>query len=208
MRSSDFAPLQSGGPARGSRRFAPLALASELGGAADLPDPEEEAAGELRRAFEAGFAEGRSSRDAELVTIHATMKAALENLARFRGDLRHRYERELLELALGVAHKVVRQEVTEHPERWLEMLRTAVRSAVEREHVVVRVPPALGAYLRDVDPPLRTHLDDVKVLEIVDDAGLPDGGCVLETRFGDVDLGVDTQLESCRRALVGTDPAA
>lgn len=207
MPSSEFAPLAP--PVRTERRFATLASqAPRLDGGAPAPEVDvapDEAAAELRRAFEAGYAEGKASRDAEIAAVQASFRETLERLARFRGELRHRYERELLEVALGVARKVVRDEIAQHPEHWLEMLRAAVACAVEREHIVVRVPPALGAFLRDADPPLRTRFDDVKVLEIVDDPGLADGACLLETRFGDVDLGLDTQLDACARALVGAE---
>ena len=208
MPSSEFAPLAtgSGGAQRG---FAPLTLDAPAEVSDEQSSPEAladaEADAERRRAFETGFAEGRASRDGELAGVYTTLRETLDHLARFRGELRQRYEQELLGVALGVAHKVVRQEVTDHPERWLEMIRAAIGRAVDREHISVRVPPALGAFLREVEPPLRTTVGDVKVLEIVDDPGLPDGGCLLETRFGDVDASLDTQLANCERALRGAE---
>ena len=207
MPSSEFAPLA--GPERvaprGFARLGAAATAADTAAAAAAETAESDAAdAELRRAFETGFAEGKASRDAELTVLHATVRESLEHLARFRGDLRQRYERELLQVALGVARKVVRQEVADHPERWLEMIRAAIARAVDREQVTVRVPPTLAAFLRDADPPLRTTIADVKVLEIVEDPSLSDGSCLLETRFGDVDVGLESQLDACERALLGT----
>src|SRR5438128_2631407 len=112
------------------------------------------------------------------------------------------YERELLELALGVARKVVQQELAERPEIWLGMIRAAVKRAVDRERIVLRVPPPLMAFLRGSLAALRASLEEVKDLELVEDASLPTGGCVIESRFGEVDIGVETQLERCERALV------
>src|SRR5881296_2249186 len=112
------------------------------------------------------------------------------------------YQRELLELALGVARKVVQQELAERPEIWLGMIRAAVKRAVDRERIVLRVPPPLMAFLRGSLAELRASLEDVKDLELVEDPSLPAGGCVIESRFGEVDIGVETQLERCERALV------
>ena len=42
----------------------------------------------------------------------------------------------------------------------------------------------------------------MKDLEVAEDPGLPAGGCVIETKFGDVDIGLDTQFEAVERALV------
>ena len=127
---------------------------------------------------------------------------SLEELAEFRTRLRDRYERELLELALGVARKVVQQELAERPEIWLGMIRAAVRRAVDRERIVVRVPAPLYAFLRASLPELRPALEDVKELELLEDPGLPAGGCVIESRFGEIDVGVETQLARAERALV------
>jgi len=112
------------------------------------------------------------------------------------------YERELLELALGVARKVVQQELAERPEIWLGMIRAAVKRAVDSERIALRVPPPLMAFLRGSLAALRASLEDVKDLELVEDPSLHAGGCVIESRLGEVDIGVETQLERCERALV------
>jgi len=112
------------------------------------------------------------------------------------------YERELLELALGVARKVVQQELAERPEIWLGMIRAAVKRAVGRERITLRVPPPLMAFLRGSLAALRASLEDVKDLELLEDPSLHAGGCVIESRLGEVDIGVETQLERCERALV------
>src|ERR1051326_3286963 len=59
--------------------------------------------------------------------VREALVKSLQELATFRARLRGRYERELLELALGVARKVVQQELAERPEIWLGMIRDPVR---------------------------------------------------------------------------------
>ena len=162
-------------------------------------EPEEE---ERRRAFQAGYELGREETRSQLESVGESLVKSLEELAEFRTRLRDRYERELLELALGVARKVVQQELAERPEIWLGMIRAAVRRAVDRERIVVRVPAPLYAFLRASLPELRPALEDVKELELLEDPGLPAGGCVIESRFGEIDVGVETQLARAERALV------
>src|SRR5207244_13514663 len=111
------------------------------------------------------------------------------------------YQRELLELALGVARKLVRQELAERPEIWLGMIRAAVKRAVDRERIVLRVPPPLMAFLRGSLAALRASLEEVKDLELVEDPGLPAGGCVIESRSGELDIGFAPQLEPSEPAL-------
>lgn len=201
-----FRPLLSGGAAPDAERpdAAPEATTPAAEPAAeDAPAPIERL--EDHPAWQAGFAQARADLEAELDAAHRTLAESLESLARFQAQLRSRYERELLLVALGVARKVVQQELQERPEIWMSMLRAAVRQAVDRERILIRVPPALAAWLLEHAPELKAQLEDVKEMQIVDDPALPPGGCIVESRYGEVDIGVETQLGVAERALVGAE---
>jgi flagellar biosynthesis/type III secretory pathway protein FliH len=203
MSSPDFAPLVKG-PARRTE-FQPLGTPAPAEPTTDpAPPPASTAVPDVvaERAFDQGYARGREEAQAELASVAAAFARALHELASFRAGLRARYERELLELALGVARKVVQQELVAHPEIWLEMIRAAVHRAVDRERITIRVPAPLLDFLRRALPELRAGLDEVKELALVEDPALPPNGCVIESRFGEVDIGVETQLEAIERALV------
>ncbi len=200
MSSSSFAPLAEAVP----RVFRPFGAPPAAAAAEPAPAPGPSAE-EIERAFGAGVERGRAEARAELETIGASFTDSLRELAEFRARLKERYERELLELALGVARKVVQQELAERPEIWLGMIRAAVKRAVDRERIALRVPPPLMAFLRGSLAALRALLQDVKDLELVEDPSLPAGGCVIESRFGEVDIGVETQLERCERAVRATE---
>jgi flagellar assembly protein FliH len=202
MSSSEFAPLLPDDVAEAA--FRPL---GEMGSREPAPEPPlaRERSEETAQAFQAGYELGREEMRSQIESIGESFVKSLEELASFRTEMRARYERELLELALGVARKVVRQELAERPEIWLGMIRHAVRRAVDRERIAIRVPRRLMAFLREGLPELRASLEDVKELELVEDPSLPDGGCVIESRFGDIDIGVETQLAAAERALVRSE---
>jgi flagellar assembly protein FliH len=217
MPSSDaFQPLAE--PARGQRAgFRPLgdpvpATPEPVAPGTPEASPETDALPEApaerledHPAYAAGVAHAADSHAAAVAEMQGTLAEALESLAAFRSELRTRYERELLLLALGVAKKVVQQELAEHPEIWLTMIRSAVKQAVDRERILVRVPPDLAQYLLAEAPTLRAALEEVKELQIVDDPSLPPLGCIIESRYGEVDIGVETQLAVAERALVGAE---
>jgi flagellar assembly protein FliH len=162
------------------------------------PEPARE---EDTRAFAAGYELGRQETRADVEVVAEALVTSVEKLDAMRARLRHRYEQELLQLALGVAKKVVRAEVQERPEVWLEMIRAAVRGAVDRDRIRVRVPAPVAAYLTEQFADLRSRLDDVKELTVVEDPTLLEGGCVIETQFGELDIGIGTQLEQIERGL-------
>ena len=200
MSSSSFAPLAEAVP-KVFRPFAAPPPAETPGEPAVAPAPGP-AAEEIERAFQAGVERGRVEARAEVDALGASFTQSLRELVSFRARLKERHERELLPLALGVARKVVQQELAERPEVWLGMIRAAVKRAVDRERITIRVPPNLTAFVRGALGELRASLEDVKDLELAEDASLPAGGCVIESRSGEVDIGIETQLERCERALV------
>lgn len=202
MSSRSFAPFLGGGasPASGFRGFGEPAPAPGAP-AGEKRDAHPEASEEVQQAFQAGYQLGCQEMRADVESIAESFVKSLQELAEFRSRLRERYERQLLELALGVARKVVQQEIAERPAIWLGMIRAAVRRAVDRERILIRVPPALLGFLNQALPELRPALGDVKELELLEDPSLPAGGCVVETKFGDVDIGLDTQFEAVERAL-------
>src|SRR5438477_9825886 len=134
------------------RSFRPLGTPAEPAVEATTPVAPVEVVAEpsedVRKAFQAGYELGREELRSDVESIGESFVKSLQELAAFRGRLRGRYERELLELALGVARKVVQQELAERPEIWLGMIREAVRRAVDRERIAVRVPPAALDFLR------------------------------------------------------------
>ncbi len=210
---SEFTPLIDEVPRAcgGFRPFgepeepAPTSTAPAAAVAALEPAAPGEAAAseEARRAFEAGYALGAAEVRGQVEQVAESLEKALEEIAAFRAALEERYGRELLGIALEVARRIVQAELAEHPERWLGMLAAAVRRLVDRERIVVRVPPDLAAYLRASAPELRAALEEVKDVTVVEDAALGPGGCVVESRFGEVDLGVETQLTTAAETLAG-----
>lgn len=155
-------------------------------------------------AYSRGVAEGRALAEGQLAQLVQGMGEAIAELTRFRHETMTRYQSELLDLALEVARKVVDRELEQHPEHWIQAIREGVRRAVDRDHIRIRVASPLHAFLREHLVELRGELDGVKDLELVEDPALPPSGCVVETSYGDLDLGVDSQIATIRGAM--TEP--
>jgi flagellar assembly protein FliH len=170
-------------------------------GAADSAAPIDEAQQAAEIAYADGFAAGRAAAATELVGQGDTFAKALGELSRFRAGLLERYQGEVLALALGIARKVVQRELAEHPEHWLGMIREAIQHALDREKIRIRVGPVLHRFLVEHLSTLRPMLEEVKELELVEDQALAENGCILESQYGDLDLGIDSQIGAIRAAL-------
>lgn len=185
------------GPASGGGRVQGTGEVEDTPGASPIDEVQQAA----DAAYADGLAAGRAAALADLVGDGEVFVKALDEVKRFRAGLMERYQTELLALALGIARKVVQRELAEHPEHWLGMIREAVRHALDRERIRIRVGPILHRFLVEHLATLRPMLDDVKELELVEDGTLSESGCILESQFGDLDLGVDSQIGAIRAAL-------
>ncbi len=206
----DFAPLIGGaGSAAGQRRESifPDVREGGEGRSAGAESPAQREATrrreqEQREAYERGVAAGLAQAEERVHADLVALGEAITEVARFRSTLLERYHGELLELSLEVARKVVKRELTAHPEHWIGMIRDGVQKAVDRERIRVRVGHLLHGFLHDHLAELRAQLEEVKDLELLEDLALPATGCVIETSFGDVDLGIDSQLAAIGAALL------
>jgi flagellar biosynthesis/type III secretory pathway protein FliH len=209
-RRDDFSPFcpAAGGPEPATEEWRPLfdRAGAAAPPAADEPgvggaDESRETASADAASFAAGYEQGQRDTRAAVEQVAAAFVQSVEEVGELRGRLRRQYGRELLELTLDVARKVLCAEVTERPDVWLAMIQEATRQAVNRETVRIRVPALLAAFLTEHFAELRMRLDGATDIEVVEDPTLGDGACVVETRLAEIDLGIDTQLGQVARAL-------
>jgi len=184
----------------------PPAPAGPPGQSAPPPDPAVEAA--LReQAFEErlgaartaalreGEAAGRKQAAAELEPVLERLGASIADLAAFRPRLRREAEADLLQLALAIARRVLRRELTVDPEALHGLVLGALEKLELQEISRVRVHPAQAAAVANL---LRQAGATV---ETVSDASLDRGAALFETARGSLDASVETQLQEIERGL-------
>ncbi len=106
-----------------------------------------------------------------------------------------------LEIGFRVAKRVLQQELSTSPGALFSLVRSAVQRCGESRKVTVRVHPQDA---RTLAPALAEEGLGVATasLEVVPDASLSPGDCVVDTDFGKVDGRLDTRLEELFRAAV------
>lgn len=158
-----------------------------------------------RDAFARGFAQGEcSGAEASATRTDALLRRlthTLEDLARLRAEVIRKTERQVVQLAIAVATRIVRREI-----------------ALDRELLVAMARVALDRLGDSASARIRLHPDDCAAVErlgsawpeggpvqIVPDAHIHRGGCVVESDFGLIDVSVDAQVEELTRSLLSAD---
>ncbi|MHC4883548.1 MAG: FliH/SctL family protein [Planctomycetota bacterium] len=158
-----------------------------------------------------GEAEGRASGEAavrqEIGDATATLTQALEEMLNYlsveRLELRTEAEVDLLGLALAIASRVVKHEVTHAPETILGNVREAVALTVSRRDILLRVHPDDLAAVESHLPSLKAAFTDLERVSVTADEAVGRGGVVAATADGEVDLRIAEQLAALERALIG-----
>lgn len=121
----------------------------------------------------------------------------IEELAAYRNRFRREAEQDLVRLALAVAKRILRRELTIDPGVMLGLVKAALDQLELRETHRIRMhpqdAPAVERHLRDLGLPSR--------LEVVSDASLERGAAIFETVRGEMDASLDTQLAEISRGL-------
>jgi type III secretion protein L len=142
-------------------------------------------------AKERGFQEGWSAGAQEAARLVAMMAARTDLYAR---DL----ERDLPALVLGILERILG---TFDPG---EVLSSAVRQAVGKlrtgAEIRVRVSPDRAEDLRRALDEFN-RVNGTPLVRVEADPGLIPGACVLQSEFGNVELGIEAQLEALRKGF-------
>jgi flagellar assembly protein FliH len=160
-----------------------------------------------REAFGKGFAQGeRAGAEAagqrgEAMLHH--LAQTLVELTNVRAEMIRQTERQMVQLALAIARRIVHREVSLDPDLLMAMARVALERLGDTARVTVRLHPddyaAAGAS--------RVTEHTSSNVTIVADARLSRGACRIESDMGLLDIGIDAQLQEVGRALLGGDEA-
>ncbi len=153
-----------------------------------------------KEAFAEGYSEGeRAGSQKALRRLQASIEGfgqTVQQLSLLKPKLRTEAEREMVDLSLAVARRVVRRELSVDPATVLGIVRACLEGFERgRPHRVTVSPADLDA----VNEYFEEH--PVETLEVRADEAISPGGAVFETPQGTIDARIETQLEEIERGL-------
>jgi flagellar assembly protein FliH len=144
--------------------------------------------------FAAGYAEGTAQAEKAAADLLQHAERTAREVVEYRAQAIADSERELVELALGIAEKVLQRAFETEPERVVDVLRGALRKTFTRDGLTVVCNPADLQRLQAAGPDLAGSLGGLKDLQFVTDRRVAPGGVVVRTPSGDIDATIESQL--------------
>lgn len=166
---------------------------------------------ERQKAWDEGYEAAR----AELSAVHdqaeheidAVRQAAetLKSIAEAMAENHHTLqmtEQTLISLACAIAGKVIHQKVDENNELVVNSVRSALESIHQTKSITIRVHPDDMEVIAAHEPAFKSMLDHIENAEIIPDAGVSRGGCMVNTDSGTIDGCLSVQLSEIERTLL------
>jgi flagellar assembly protein FliH len=152
---------------------------------------------EKRVSYQEGLEQGSKAEYAKWAEALDKASKAIADLAGHKPRLRREVESDAVRLALAIARKVIRREMSVDPVVLTGLVRVAFDKVNSKDVLRIRTSPA--------DAPELTRrtgqLGIPEQISIVGDPALNRGALILDTNRGQVDASVDTQLDEIERGL-------
>jgi flagellar assembly protein FliH len=186
------APAAAAPPAKNSPAAA--------GPAPSAPDTRE-IENRLREAHAAGIKEGeaagKAKAAAEMQPVMERLACSIDEIARFRPRLRREAEQDLIRLAMAIARRIIRRELTIAPEALHGLILGALEKLQGQEICRVRVHPSHAAAVTAC----LKQIASASPVEVIPDASREVGTVIFETDRGNLDASVESQLREIERGL-------
>jgi flagellar assembly protein FliH len=154
-----------------------------------------------REAFEKGIVEGRNSREREIVSAMTAMSAVIAEIGASKKKFYLENEKEMLELVLAIARKVIHTEVSAGKDVVLAVLREAVKKVADESNLKVLLNPEDLSFITEMKQTLLQENALFKNAAFEGDESIKKGGVLLETAHLEVDARIEQQFEKIRESL-------
>lgn len=153
-------------------------------------------------AFGKAFEEKQAAVEQESAPVMDALTGLLEEIESSLEHVASRARSDLVALAVAVAEKIVRREISLDPSITVASVHKAIELSMKKHTVRVFLNPDDLAVVSRYVPTLKAAFSRVEVVELKPSERIAPGGCEVESGSGTVDMKVETQLAKIERELL------
>lgn len=154
------------------------------------------------RGREVGFKKGQSEVRRLIDRLGTIVGQAID----VREEIIAASEKQMVDMILMIARKVIKDEVVERKEVVLNNIREALRRIKDRDRVDIRVNFADLELTTAHKDELIKMMESLRKVNIYEDSRIDRGGCIIETDVGSIDARISTQLKEIEEAIRNAEP--
>jgi len=151
---------------------------------------------------EEGFANGK----AEVDRLIERTQTVLERAQDKRADILNETEKEIIDLVLLIARKVIKVISENQRDIIVTNVIEALRKVRAKGNIVIKVNLADLQLATEHKQNFINSMESVKSINIVEDSSVDLGGCIIETDFGEIDARIASQLMELENKILEISP--
>ncbi|MFN3604732.1 MAG: flagellar assembly protein FliH [Leptonema sp. (in: bacteria)] len=159
-----------------------------------------------QKGYEAGREVGFKKGQAEVRRLIDRLGVIIGQAIDIREEIIAASEKQMVEMILMIARKVIKDEVAERKEVVLNNIREALRRIKDRDRVNIRVNFADLELTTAHKDELIKMMESLRKVNIYEDSRVDRGGCIIETDVGAIDARISTQLNEIEEAIRNAEP--
>jgi flagellar assembly protein FliH len=151
---------------------------------------------------EAGFAEGK----AEVERLVERTQTVLQRAQDKRKEILEETEQEIINLVLLISRKVIKVISENQRSVIISNVVQALRKVKGRGNIIIRVNLSDLKLATDHIKDFINLVEGSKSLQIIEDSTVDEGGCIIETDFGEIDARISSQLAELEARILEISP--
>jgi flagellar assembly protein FliH len=156
--------------------------------------------------YQEGFELGRKDSENELKQQYREkmeqIQALLQQAYIQKENIIAESEPFLLELSTVIASQIVKQELNDYPEKFVELIKQHILRVKEKESITVCVHPNDFDLIQAERSHLVAMVNGDTEIKIIPDHSVSPKGCIIRTAYGSVDARIDTQIEEIKKVIL------
>ena len=137
----------------------------------------------------------------QLATVMPALKNVIQDIQHAKQAWLTHWEASAVHVAAEIAKRLIRRELTRHPEITLTLIREALELAAGSSKLRIHLNPADQKEIGQRAEMLINELSTLTTAELLADPQITPGGCRVETRFGIIDQQFEAQLKRIEEEL-------
>ena len=145
-------------------------------------------------AYAKGKSDGFLEAEKKLHSAAQVFGTGLEQINCLRESLLAKSKEDLVRLIMAVAEKVIKSEIEEKEDLIVGTVSRALESAVQADEYYIKVNPEDLDIVCEKEPLFLARMKGLQHIHFIPDGSVSRGGCLAESKAGDVDATIETQL--------------
>lgn len=152
------------------------------------------------KGFQEGYRKGLAQAEEDMKEKRQEIEEIVETAYREKVKIIQQAEPFLLSLSIKIAEKIIKNELKQHSDQLVLMIRESLKQIEESENVVMQVSAEDYPNILPFMDELRNYVDSE--FKLVPVPSLTQGGCMIHTDSGSYDVTIDSQLKEIRKQLL------